>query len=426
LCGAVADALSQAFNPVSVLGEISGLSSPASGHLYFSLKDANGQIRCAMFRRSASFLRFEPRNGLLVEVHGKLGVYEARGDLQLVAESMTQAGQGAYFEQFLQLKAKLQAEGLFSPERKKPLPGMPRVVGLVTSLGAAALHDVVSALKRRAPHLQVILAPAAVQGAVAITEISKSLSNLYQLCNEGIDQTGNSTNDSGPCAPDVILLVRGGGAIEDLAAFNDEALARLIAQSPVPIVTGLGHETDFTIADFVADVRAPTPTAAAELISLPRADFLQYLEAVQQRLQSSTYQIIDSRMQQLDLAVQRLGRPSLLATRQTYRLDAIEQALNLGLDKSLVSLRRNGQSLARRLLAGQAFGLSQQRNRLDRLALQLGLLDPALVLQRGYAWLQGADGQAITRVGETFAGQRIRATLSDGKVDMSVLKQEKI
>ncbi|KAB2895645.1 MAG: exodeoxyribonuclease VII large subunit, partial [Burkholderiaceae bacterium] len=254
LCRAVADALEARFNPVAVRGEITGFSRASSGHCYFSVKDAQGQIRCAMFRRAASLLDFTPRDGELVELRGRLGVYEQRGDLQLIVESLQRAGQGALFEQFLRLKAQLEAEGLFDAGRKRELPLQPRGIGLVTSPGAAALHDVVTALRRRVPHIPVVLVPALVQGAAAPRSLCEALAKLYVLAQE-----------EAAVPIDVILLVRGGGSIEDLWAFNDEQLARTIVQSPVPLVSGVGHETDFTIADFCADLRAPTPTAAAEL-----------------------------------------------------------------------------------------------------------------------------------------------------------------
>ena len=256
LCRAVADTLDARFNPVTVKGEISGFSRASSGHCYFSLKDEGGQIRCAMFRRAAGLLDFSPRDGELVEVQGRLGVYEARGDLQLVVESMQRAGQGALFEQFLRLKTKLEAEGLFDASRKRALPTQPRAIGVVTSAGAAAWHDVMTALQRRVPHIPVRMAPAQVQGQAAAATLVQALQNLYAW-----------TAEDHPTEPavDVILLVRGGGSMEDLWAFNDEQLARVMAMSPVPVISGVGHETDFTIADFVADVRAPTPTAAAEM-----------------------------------------------------------------------------------------------------------------------------------------------------------------
>lgn len=274
LCRAIADSLDARFNPVTVQGEISGFSRASSGHCYFSLKDATGQIRCAMFKRAANLTEFMTRDGDLVEVRGRIDVYTPRGDLQLIVESMSQAGQGALFEQFLRLKAKLEAEGLFDAARKRELPIAPRGIGLVTSLGAAALHDVITALQRRVPHIPVIVSPASVQGVGAPQELCQALANLYQY-NEQIRQLEANLMHKAARAPiDVILLVRGGGSLEDLWAFNDETLARTIAQSPVPVISGVGHETDFTIADFVADLRAPTPTAAAELVSQSRDAWL--------------------------------------------------------------------------------------------------------------------------------------------------------
>ena len=311
LCHAVADALDARFNPVTVQGEISGFSRAASGHCYFALKDASGQLRCAMFRRAASLVDFSPRDGDQVEVRGRLAVYEPRGDLQLVVESLSRAGQGALFEQFLQRKAKLEAEGLFDPARKRALPTMPRAVGVVTSLGAAALHDVVTALRRRVPHIPVVLAPAAVQGAGAPAELVRALQSLW----------------TSPQPVDVILLVRGGGSIEDLWAFNDETLARAIVQSPVPVVCGVGHETDFTIADFCADLRAPTPTAAAELVSAPREVWLGALDLIEGKLNDALGARLDLLGQRLDLAAGRLGRPSSVVLRQQLRLAREAQRL---------------------------------------------------------------------------------------------------
>ena len=279
LVHAVADALQARFNPVAVRGEVSGFSRAVSGHCYFTLKDDAGQLRCALFRRNAALLAFTPREGDQVELRGRLSVYEARGDLQLVVESMARAGQGQLFEQFLRLKAKLEAEGLFDAGRKRALPPMPRGIGVVTSLGAAALHDVLTALARRVPHIPVLLAPAPVQGVGAPQALCDALSKLYLLAQNGSALGANRAHKSAAPPIDLILLVRGGGSIEDLWAFNDEPLARTIAASPVPVIAGVGHETDFTIADFVADLRAPTPTAAAELASAPRAQWLAELQA---------------------------------------------------------------------------------------------------------------------------------------------------
>ena len=386
LCRAVADALEARFNPVLVRGEVSGFSRASSGHCYFSLKDENAQIRCAMFRRAAGMLDFSPRDGELVELYGRLGVYEARGDLQLIVESMRQAGAGALFEKFLKLKARLEAQGLFDAARKRPLPVMPRAIGVVTSLGAAALHDVMTALQRRAPHIPVLLVPAAVQGSSAPEELIQALSKLYLLTQQG------------SALIDVILLVRGGGSAEDLWAFNDEKLAHTIAQSPVPVVCGVGHETDFTIADFVADLRAPTPTAAAELVAQPREVWLTSLESLARRCQLAAFRQIDQHSQRLDLTASRLGRPSARVAQQRLQLAARAQRLNyLALDF-----------------------LKQKQQDLQRASLRLGLLDPSLVLQRGYAWLTDSDGKTITSVQQTRVGQALQATLADGKLDLTV------
>lgn len=413
LCRAIADALDARFNPVAVRGEISGFSRAASGHCYFALKDESGQIRCAMFRRAASLLDFAPRDGELVEVRGRLGVYEPRGDLQLIVESMSRAGQGALFEQFLRLKAKLEAEGLFDAARKRELPLMPRAIGVVTSLGAAALHDVVTALQRRVPHIPVIVAPASVQGVGAPAELMSALQQLYRLAEQGQG------------APDVILLVRGGGSMEDLWAFNDERLARTLVQSPVPVVCGVGHETDFTIADFVADLRAPTPTAAAELVAQPRAVWLGALELLQERLRGALQQHIDRQSQRLDLAASRLGRPSGLVARQRLTLSAQAQRLRFAATHALTRRRHELQQLGRAWPQAAQRNLQAQQQRLERAGLRLQLLDPSLVLQRGYAWLADENGHTITRVAQTHAGQALQATLVDGKVDLTVTPRPK-
>ncbi|VTU19736.1 Exodeoxyribonuclease 7 large subunit [Variovorax sp. SRS16] len=406
LCRAVADALDARFNPVAVRGEISGFSRAASGHCYFSLKDASGQLRCAMFRRAAGLLDFSPRDGDQVEVRGRLAVYEPRGDLQLVVESLRRAGQGALFEQFLQRKAKLESEGLFDTARKRPLPAMPGAIGVVTSLGAAALHDVVTALRRRVPHIPVVIAPAAVQGANAPAELVRSLQSLYDL----------------QPAVEVILLVRGGGSIEDLWAFNDEMLARAIVQSPVPVISGVGHETDFTIADFCADLRAPTPTAAAELVAAPRELWLGALELLEERLTEALSARVDALNQRLDLAASRLGRPSALAARQQLRLAHQAQRLHYAVLSRVQRLAQSRQSLEAELPRRVGDVLTRHHERLDRAALRLQLLDPALVLQRGYAWLTDAAGHAITSVARLAPGDEVSARLADGAVDLTVLR----
>ena len=415
LCRAIADALEARFNPVAVRGEITGFSRASSGHCYFSIKDANGQLRCAMFRRAAGLLDFSPRDGELVEVRGRLGVYEARGDLQFIVESMQRAGQGALFEQFLRLKAQLEGEGLFDPRRKRPLPVQPRGIGLITSLGAAALHDVVTALRRRVPHIPVVLIPAQVQGAAAPQSMVTALRQMYALAEGEAPADGETTP-----VVDVILLVRGGGSMEDLWAFNDEQLARTIVQSPVPLVSGVGHETDFTIADFCADLRAPTPTAAAELVAQPREVWLGALDLLADRLESAVQRQIDLRHQRLDQAAQRLGRPSGLAAREQLRLARCAQRLRHGMLLNLERLALKNQALEADFAQKTARHIALQSDRLERARLRLELLNPHLVLQRGYALLTDSHGHAVTSVGQARLGDALRATLADGVLDVTV------
>jgi exodeoxyribonuclease VII large subunit len=419
LCRAIADALDARFNPVTVQGEISGFSRASSGHCYFSLKDASGQIRCAMFKRAASMANFMPRDGDLVEVRGRIDVYTPRGDLQLIVESMQQAGQGALFEQFLRLKAKLEAEGLFDPSRKRALPLMPRQIGLITSLGAAALHDVATALQRRVPHIPVVLSPASVQGANAPQEIVKALSKLNQY-NEQIRRLELDLLSNELPKIDVILLVRGGGSLEDLWAFNDEALARAIADSPIPIIVGVGHETDFSIADFVADVRAPTPTAAAELVSESQQTWLGALDLMQDRLQSTVLRYVDSQNQSLDRAQARLGRPSSWLARQHQQLQSHGQHLKFAVKGQVASQLHALDALQTAWPQQVTNAVLRMQERLARSERCLALLDPALVLQRGYAWLADEAGATVVDAAQVQTGQALRATLAKGQIDLTV------
>ena len=403
LLRAIADSLEARFNPVSVKGELTGFSRAASGHCYFSLKDDQGQIRCAMFRRAVNLLDFSPADGQLVELRGRLGVYEPRGELQLVVESMQQAGKGNLFEQFLALKAKLESEGLFDSSRKRPLPVMPRAIGIVTSLGAAALHDVVTALQRRVPHIPVVIYPASVQGNQAPGELRQALLTAGRRAEV-----------------DVLLMVRGGGAMEDLWAFNDEALARLIVASPVPVVSGVGHETDFTIADFCADVRAPTPTAAAELCAEPQAVWLGALGLIFSRLQTGAERQLEAHSQRIDRAAARVSRPSHLVTRQQARLDGLAQSLGRAVQVRLRGELLKVQALDTLFPKALERSLLTARQRTERAQLRLQLLDPQLVLARGYAWLADMNGVPVTSAKATRTGQALRATLADGEVDLSV------
>lgn len=411
LCRAIADTLDAQFNPVTVRGEISGFSRAASGHCYFSIKDDTGQIRCAMFRRAASLMDFSPKDGELVELRGRLGVYEARGDLQLVVESMERAGQGALFEQFLRLKAKLEAEGLFDAAHKRPLVAQPRAIGVVTSLGAAAWHDVVTALQRRVPHIPVVMVPALVQGAGSAATLVQALQQLYAF-----------TAEDNPLSPpvDVILLVRGGGAIEDLWSFNDEHLARVIAQSPVPLISGVGHETDFTIADFVADVRAPTPTAAAEMAATARASRWDGLMMLEHRLRQGIQRQQDRQGQRLDSLASRLSRPQALLGQQNQWLERLSHRLQAGLQNQVTGRDHQIDRLSDRLRHQRDQHVQHSAQRLERVGLRLSSVDPKKVLLRGYAWLTDDAGQALTQTGQFQVGQSVRATLADGEVPLKV------
>ena len=403
LLKAIADSLEGRFNPVAVQGEISGFSRATSGHCYFSLKDNDGQIRCAMFRRAASLLDFTPRDGQRVELRGRLGVYESRGELQLVVESMRQAGQGTLFEEFLKLKARLEAQGLFDSNRKRALPLLPKAIGIVTSLGAAALHDVVTALQRRVPHIAVVIYPASVQGAQAAEQLRDALLKAIQRSEV-----------------EVLLLVRGGGAMEDLWAFNNESLAHAVAASPIPVISGIGHETDFTIADFCADVRAPTPTAAAELCAQPQAVWQNLLDAMGNRLRNAIERQVQAKSQRLDIATSRFGRPSNFITRQQSRLALYQQHLLHAQRANTSHLRNRLNSCEVELQQAVQRSASVSRDRLTNASVRLELLNPALVLRRGYAWLATLEGQAVVSVKQTQAGQALRATLMDGEVDLTV------
>ena len=411
LCQAIGQALEAQFNPLRVAGEISGFARAASGHCYFSLKDVNGQLRCAMFRRAASQLVQLPRDGERVEVSGRLGIYEPRGELQFIVESLQRAGQGSLFEQFLERKQRLEAEGLFDPARKRAPRALPRGIGIVTSLGAAALHDVVTTLQRRVPHLPIVLVPASVQGEQAAPELVRALQQLYRAATQGMLEV----------PIDTILLVRGGGAMEDLWAFNDELLARTLAASPVPVITGIGHETDFTIADFVADLRAPTPTAAAEMACVSTASALDVLREFENRLLLAQQRMLDRQAQALDRLAARLGRLSLAVDRQQARLrvlaHGLQHGMRLQLQRQLHALERN--QVQHRAAVQRA--LTRQHSGLEQAQLRLQALDPALVLGRGYAWLSDTQGQALTCLAQLTVGQTVRATLRDGSAELTAL-----
>jgi exodeoxyribonuclease VII large subunit len=406
LVHAVSDALSARFAACTVRGEISGFSRASSGHCYLNLKDDQGGsalIRCAMFRRAASLLDFAPADGQLVEARGRLAVYEPRGELQFVIESMQRAGAGALFEQFLKLKARLEVEGLFDAQRKRDLPRFPRRVGVVTSLGAAALHDVLTALGRRAPHVEVIVYPSLVQGAEAPATIVEAL------------ETAARRNEV-----DVLIVCRGGGSLEDLWAFNDERVVRAIAGCSLPVLCGVGHETDVTLADFAADVRAPTPTAAAELVSPTREDGMALLAAMSALMSRCIHRSIDTHAQALDRATLRLLRPADGLRHHAQRIALLQQRMS-GHAQWIVPRQQQrcaeGMGRLRRALG---VTITARRQRLVSLEGRLSALDPHRVLARGYAWLSSPQGVPITTAKALIVGQQVRAELADGQATATV------
>ncbi|WP_372527586.1 exodeoxyribonuclease VII large subunit [Piscinibacter sp.] len=406
LVHAVADALASRFGACTVQGELSGFSRAASGHCYFTLKDAAGDastIRCAMFRRAASLLDFNPADGQLVELRGRLAVYEPRGELQFVVEAMQRAGAGALFEQFLRLKSRLEAEGLFDAGRKRALPAYPRALGVVTSLGAAALHDVLTVLARRAPQVEVIVYPCVVQGADAPAAIVRAIELVGQRAEV-----------------DTVIVCRGGGSLEDLWAFNDERVVRAIARSTLPVVCGVGHETDVTLADLAADLRAPTPTGAAELAAPRRDDLLEQLGTVARRLRRDVARRVETAQQSLDRAALRLARPAERVAREQWRLDALARRLQQSAALSLAvqheALHRSQLDLRR---AG-TMALTHARHRLQSLATRLGGLDPKQIVARGYALIETAQGQLVVAPDQIHAGSLLQVTLAMGAAEVGV------
>ncbi|MFN9764764.1 MAG: exodeoxyribonuclease VII large subunit [Pseudomonadota bacterium] len=398
---ATGDALAARFGAVAVQGELSGFARAASGHCYFGLKDGAGGsalLRCAMFRRAAALLDFAPADGQQVELRGRLGVYEARGELQLVVESMRRLGAGALYEEFLRRRARLEAEGLFDAARKRPLPAFPRRIGVVTSLAAAALRDVAIALARRAPQVEVVVYPAPVQGPDAPAALAEALRLAAQRAEV-----------------DLLLLVRGGGSLEDLWAFNDERVVRAVAASPLPLVCGVGHETDVTLADLAADLRAPTPTAAAELAAPAAADLLQGLDVLQARRRRAVQRALAGAGQRLDNLALRLGQPARLVLTQRGRLDAL--ARRRALEPAPARARGHERVALARLRLGQVAALALQRRHaaLESAAARLQALDPARVLQRGYAWVEDASGRPVPGVAALQPGQRVQAVWADGR-----------
>jgi exodeoxyribonuclease VII large subunit len=407
-----------------VEGEVSNFTRAASGHWYFSLKDATAQVRCVMFRGRNQFADFSPANGDHVEIRALPSLYEARGEFQLGAEAIRRAGAGRLYEAFLKLKAKLEAEGLFDPLNKRALPRFPRCIGIVTSPQAAALHDVLTALARRMPGLPVILYPTPVQGIGAGAQIAAAI---------------RAAGARAEC--DVLLVCRGGGSLEDLWAFNDEAVARAIAASPMPVVSGVGHETDFSLADFAADLRAPTPTAAAELASPVRQELLLQLGHLARQLHHHLARKQQSESQRLDFLARRLVHPAEQLRRKQSELNQLAQRLDNAartrltreqlrlaqLNQRLVTplhvVRREQQgldALATRMQRALQGGFVQRRLNLARLTSSLAHLNPEGVLARGYSIVQLENGTVVQDAATLNAGDTLDIRLHRGQARATV------
>lgn len=377
-------------------GEISNFTAAASGHWYFSLKDEQAQVRCAMFRHKSQYLDWKPRNGMQVEVLALPTLYEARGDFQLILEQMRPAGLGALHEAFERLKKKLETEGLFEASRKRPLPEMPARIGIVTSPQAAALRDVLTTLKRRMPSIPVVLYPAPVQGEGAGQKIAQAI----KLANERAE-----------C--DVLIVCRGGGSIEDLWSFNEEAVARAIAASKIPVVSGVGHETDFTIADFAADRRAATPTAAAELATPDREELTQRLRNLSRHLARAHQRRLETVMQQLDYLQRRLVHPAQKIGQQAQHLHHLQSRLRMARPDVGRLVQREAE-LARRLAAAMQRRVEQADSRLSAMQQHLAYLDPSRVLARGYSMVRDEQGRIVSNSDKVGIGARVEITFAKG------------
>lgn len=373
--------LERSFPLFWVAGEISNLTRAASGHWYFSLKDDKAQVRCVMFRGRNQSLDWMPREGDHVEARALVTLYEARGDFQLTIENLQKAGLGVLYEAFERLKTRLAQEGLFDPARKRALPAFPRQIGIVTSPDAAALRDVLATLKRRMPVIPVVIYPTPVQGKGAAEKIARAI---------------RLAGDRTEC--DVLIVCRGGGSMEDLWQFNEEVVARAIAASPIPVVSGVGHETDFTISDFAADLRAPTPTAAAEMVAPERTALLHRLEQMQVRLQRQVRNLLSQRMQRVDQLSSRLRSPRQQLEQRRLLLDQLDARLKNSLAQWLAS----------------------QRQRLAHLEQNLAHLDPSAVLGRGYALVQTLEGEVVQDSATLQVAQPLRIRLAKGRVSAEV------
>ncbi len=386
LNGLARELLEECFSSVTVEGEISNFSAPGSGHWYLTLKDSNAQVRCAMFRNRNMSVRFKPANGMQVTVKGKLSLYEGRGDYQLILDSMTEAGAGALQRAYEELKQKLLQEGLFDPAGRIKLPSTCRHVAVITSPTGAVIRDILSVFNRRYPAMKVTILPVPVQGK----EASRAICNALLIA----DHRKHDLNI------DAIIIARGGGSLEDLQAFNDETVARAIHRCTLPVISAIGHETDTTIADFVADLRAPTPTAAAELISPDQLAVLKSLQQTDLKLQSLVQSLLNQRRQQLDWLRRRLQHPGRRLQDQAQRLDRLDTQLQRAMQNILLL----------------------QKNRLQSLARSLDTVSPLQTLQRGFSITQSETGNLLSDSAQVSAGARIITALKSGRI-ISIVEQ---
>jgi exodeoxyribonuclease VII large subunit len=410
LTATIREVLEESFDEVWVAGEISNLRAPASGHLYFTLKDAASTLRVVMFRNDAARIGFTLRDGLAVVVRGAVTVYEARGEYQLQAAEVRTRGEGSLQQRFEELKRRLDAEGLFALERKRPLPVFPESIGVVTSLQGAVLHDMLQILQRRAPGIRIFVRGVRVQGPEAAPEIAGAI-EAFSVAH----------------AVDVVVVARGGGSMEDLWAFNEEVVARAIAACRLPTISAVGHETDFTIADFVADLRAPTPSAAAELLTRDWSDWRQEVAGLGARLERNVRQVLAEQRRHLA----RLGssyalrEPSRVVRQFFQRLDELRESLHDGAQWALESRQQHLQRLAARLRNRHpGRELAQRRAHLAHLAARLRGLGPQGTLDRGYALVLDAQGRPISKATKALEGKPVRLVLAKGTAEAKVTQAQ--
>ena len=401
LARSVRDLLEHRYPLLWVAGEISNFTVAKSGHAYFVLKDDQAQARCVMFRSRQQLLEWEPREGMQVEAQVLVSLYEARGEFQLNVETMRRAGLGARFEAFVKLRDKLEREGLFDAAAKRSLPAFPRTVGVITSRDAAALRDVLTTLRRRNPSIAVVLYPVSVQGNRAGEEIVSALGRAGRR---------------GEC--DVLLLVRGGGSIEDLWTFNEESVARAVRACPIPVVTGVGHETDFTIADFAADRRAPTPTAAAELVSPERRLLLGAVAALARKIDAAARREIERRMLHVDQLARRLVHPGARLRAQADLLAQLR--LRLGSAAARLLVDRQAEHLLARLRVAAHGSLERAAARCAAAGASLSHLDPGRVLERGYSIVQKPDGRVVSDSAALAVGESVVLRFAKGGAEARI------